>query len=133
MVPAQVKNKMSKAAFLKNNRGINDGADLPEEFMSSLYDRCARARHMYVRSGAGRSYGVHEQAERQVRTCAAVQGHAQGGLGAGCRMDRVGVGCRMSRDIYGVMDSLYDRCAYVDYIYGRSGAGLRPFMLVSAL
>ncbi|KAG2437305.1 hypothetical protein HXX76_005962 [Chlamydomonas incerta] len=35
----QVKNKMSKAAFLKNNRGINDGADLPEAFMGALYDR----------------------------------------------------------------------------------------------
>ncbi|GIM16144.1 hypothetical protein Vretimale_18795 [Volvox reticuliferus] len=35
----QVKNKMSKAAFLKNNRGINDGGDLPEDFMSALYDR----------------------------------------------------------------------------------------------
>eukprot|EP00198_Chlamydomonas_reinhardtii_P005607 XP_001694943.1 SEC7/BIG-like ARF-guanine nucleotide exchange factor [Chlamydomonas reinhardtii] len=34
-----VKNKMSKAAFLKNNRGINDGADLPEDFMGALYDR----------------------------------------------------------------------------------------------
>ena len=35
----QVKNKMSKAGFLKNNRGINDGSDLPEDFMGSLYDR----------------------------------------------------------------------------------------------
>lgn len=25
--------------FLKNNRGINDGADLPEEYMTELYDR----------------------------------------------------------------------------------------------
>jgi hypothetical protein len=25
--------------FLKNNRGINDGADLPEEYVSELYDR----------------------------------------------------------------------------------------------
>lgn len=25
--------------FLKNNRGINDGADLPEDYMSELYDR----------------------------------------------------------------------------------------------
>lgn len=25
--------------FLRNNRGINDGGDLPEEFMSALYDR----------------------------------------------------------------------------------------------
>ncbi|CAL8462959.1 g2493 [Coccomyxa elongata] len=35
----QVKNKMSKQDFLKNNRGINDGADLPEDDMSELYDR----------------------------------------------------------------------------------------------
>ncbi len=25
--------------FLRNNRGINDGGDLPEEYMSSLYER----------------------------------------------------------------------------------------------
>ena len=24
--------------FLRNNRGINDGADLPEDYMSKLYD-----------------------------------------------------------------------------------------------
>ncbi|GAX80611.1 hypothetical protein CEUSTIGMA_g8046.t1 [Chlamydomonas eustigma] len=35
----QVKKKMSKEAFLKNNRGINDGQDLPEDFMAALYDR----------------------------------------------------------------------------------------------
>lgn len=34
----QVKSRMSKADFLKNNRGINDGADLPEEYLSALYD-----------------------------------------------------------------------------------------------
>ena len=34
-----VKNKMSKEAFLRNNRGINDGGDVPAEFMSALYDR----------------------------------------------------------------------------------------------
>ena len=27
------------ADFLKNNRGINDGADLPEDYMCDLYDR----------------------------------------------------------------------------------------------
>jgi brefeldin A-inhibited guanine nucleotide-exchange protein len=35
----QVKNKMDADAFLKNNRGINDGADLPADFMRALYDR----------------------------------------------------------------------------------------------
>ena len=34
----QVKNRMTKADFLKNNRGINDGRDLPEELLSSIYD-----------------------------------------------------------------------------------------------
>lgn len=38
----QVKNKMSKAEFLRNNRGINDGKDIPEEFMSALYDRIVK-------------------------------------------------------------------------------------------
>ncbi|KAL0026445.1 hypothetical protein WJX79_010345 [Trebouxia sp. C0005] len=35
----QVKVKMSQQDFLRNNRGINDGGDLPEEYMSSLYER----------------------------------------------------------------------------------------------
>lgn len=34
----QVKHRMTKTDFLKNNRGINDGADLPEEFLHSIYD-----------------------------------------------------------------------------------------------
>lgn len=34
----QVKNRMTRADFLKNNRGINDGQDLPEDLLSSIYD-----------------------------------------------------------------------------------------------
>jgi brefeldin A-inhibited guanine nucleotide-exchange protein len=30
--------RMSKAEFVKNNRGINDGKDLPEEFLGEIYD-----------------------------------------------------------------------------------------------
>ena len=30
---------MSKAEFFRNNRGIDDGKDLPEDFLGSLYDR----------------------------------------------------------------------------------------------
>eukprot|EP00850_Spirogloea_muscicola_P010395 SM000061S19222 [mRNA] locus=s61:207593:216818:+ [translate_table: standard] len=37
-----VKNKMSKAEFIKNNRGIDNNKDLPEEFLSGLYDRIVR-------------------------------------------------------------------------------------------
>ncbi|CAD6338994.1 unnamed protein product [Miscanthus lutarioriparius] len=34
-----VKNKMSKADFMRNNRGIDDGKDLPEDYLSTLYDQ----------------------------------------------------------------------------------------------
>lgn len=33
---------MSKADFIRNNRGINDGKDLPEEYLGSLYDQIVR-------------------------------------------------------------------------------------------
>jgi brefeldin A-inhibited guanine nucleotide-exchange protein len=35
----QVKNKMTKEGFTRNNRGIDDGADLPREHLEDLYDR----------------------------------------------------------------------------------------------
>ncbi|GMH32506.1 hypothetical protein BSKO_00340 [Bryopsis sp. KO-2023] len=35
----QVKNKMTKEGFVRNNRGINDDADLPEEYLGAIYDR----------------------------------------------------------------------------------------------
>ena len=34
----QVKRRMTKADFIRNNRGINDGTDLPEELLSAIYD-----------------------------------------------------------------------------------------------
>ncbi|KZT57923.1 hypothetical protein CALCODRAFT_517135 [Calocera cornea HHB12733] len=34
----QVKVRMTKADFIRNNRGINDGSDLPEDYLSSIYD-----------------------------------------------------------------------------------------------
>ncbi|KAK7294946.1 hypothetical protein RJT34_17846 [Clitoria ternatea] len=37
-----VKNKMSADDFIKNNRGIDDGKDLPEEYLRSLYERISR-------------------------------------------------------------------------------------------
>ncbi|KAJ7276370.1 sec7 guanine nucleotide exchange factor [Mycena haematopus] len=37
----QVKKRMTKADFVKNNRGINDNADLPEQFLSDIYDEIA--------------------------------------------------------------------------------------------
>ncbi|KAG9144559.1 hypothetical protein Leryth_010773 [Lithospermum erythrorhizon] len=37
-----VKDKMSKADFIRNNRGINDGKDLPEDFLGTLYDQIVK-------------------------------------------------------------------------------------------
>lgn len=34
----QVKDRMTKLDFLKMNRGINDGSDLPEDMLSAIYD-----------------------------------------------------------------------------------------------
>lgn len=31
--------KMDKAGFLRNNRGINDGKDLPDDYMGAIFDR----------------------------------------------------------------------------------------------
>ncbi|XP_068191405.1 brefeldin A-inhibited guanine nucleotide-exchange protein 2 [Antennarius striatus] len=37
----QVKNKMTKDQYIKMNRGINDSKDLPEEYLSAIYDEIA--------------------------------------------------------------------------------------------
>ena len=34
----QVKRRMTKPDFIRNNRGINDGQDLPEDLLSAIYD-----------------------------------------------------------------------------------------------
>jgi len=36
-----IKNKMTKDDFVRNNRGINDNADLPREFLEQLYENVA--------------------------------------------------------------------------------------------
>ncbi|XP_048384649.1 brefeldin A-inhibited guanine nucleotide-exchange protein 1 isoform X2 [Stegostoma tigrinum] len=38
---SQVKNKMTKDQYIKMNRGINDSKDLPEEYLSAIYDEIA--------------------------------------------------------------------------------------------
>ena len=38
---SQVKVKMTKEQYIKMNRGINDSKDLPEEYLSVIYDEIA--------------------------------------------------------------------------------------------
>ncbi|XP_028792858.1 brefeldin A-inhibited guanine nucleotide-exchange protein 1 isoform X2 [Neltuma alba] len=40
---SMVKDKMTKADFIRNNRGIDDGKDLPEEYLGTLYDQIVRS------------------------------------------------------------------------------------------
>ncbi|MBA0731283.1 hypothetical protein Golax_025632 [Gossypium laxum] len=37
-----VKEKMTKSDFIQNNRGIDDGKDLPEEYLGALYDQIVK-------------------------------------------------------------------------------------------
>lgn len=37
----QVKHKMTKEQYIKLNRGISDNQDLPEEYLSQIYDEIA--------------------------------------------------------------------------------------------
>lgn len=37
-----VKDKMTKADFIRNNRGIDDGKDLPEEYLGAIYDQIVK-------------------------------------------------------------------------------------------
>ncbi|GFP96991.1 brefeldin a-inhibited guanine nucleotide-exchange protein 1 [Phtheirospermum japonicum] len=39
---SMVKDKMSKADFIRNNRGIDDGKDLPEDYLGALYDQVVK-------------------------------------------------------------------------------------------
>ncbi|KAL5707271.1 Protein big1 [Ranunculus cassubicifolius] len=39
---SMVKDKMSKADFIRNNRGIDDGKDLPEEYLGDIYDQIVK-------------------------------------------------------------------------------------------
>ncbi|KAJ4286902.1 guanine nucleotide exchange protein for ADP-robosylation factor [Collariella sp. IMI 366227] len=38
---SKIVNRMSKAEFIKNNRGINDNADLPDDYLIGIYDDIA--------------------------------------------------------------------------------------------
>ncbi|KAJ9055037.1 guanine nucleotide exchange protein for ADP-robosylation factor, variant 2 [Entomophthora muscae] len=47
----QVKRRMTKEEFLKNNRGINDSTDLPDEYLMDIYDQIAATEIQLKDSG----------------------------------------------------------------------------------
>lgn len=48
---SQVRQKMTKEQYIKMNKGINDQADLPDEFLSAIYDDIA-ANEIKTKPGA---------------------------------------------------------------------------------
>eukprot|EP01133_Synstelium_polycarpum_P020003 gene20003-23968_t len=51
-----IKKKMTKAEFIRNNGGINNGDDLPPDFMESLYDRIVTNEIKMERDGQTDAY-----------------------------------------------------------------------------
>jgi len=41
IIQIKEKNRMTKEQYIKMNRGINDSKDLPEEYLSAIYDEIA--------------------------------------------------------------------------------------------
>ncbi|KAJ7967048.1 Brefeldin A-inhibited guanine nucleotide-exchange protein [Quillaja saponaria] len=57
---SMVKDKMTKADFIRNNRGIDDGKDLPEEYLGVLYDQIVKNEiKMNADSSAPQSKQAH--------------------------------------------------------------------------
>ena len=64
----QVKNKMTKNQYIKMNRGINDSKDLPEEYLSQIYDEIAGSEiKMKSNSTARRKMGRELASEKNRR------------------------------------------------------------------
>ena len=47
----RVKKKMTKEEFIRNNRGINDSEDLPQEYLSKIYEEVASSEIKLKSSG----------------------------------------------------------------------------------
>jgi len=50
---SQIKNRMDKADFIKNNRGINNSKDLPDEYLSEIFDEIANNEIVMEEEQAG--------------------------------------------------------------------------------
>ena len=55
---AQVKKKMTLEEFIRNNRGINSGENLPQEFLQSLYVSICR-NEIKISSEAAAGQGLN--------------------------------------------------------------------------
>ncbi|CAG9809887.1 unnamed protein product [Chironomus riparius] len=66
----QVKNKMSKEQYIKLNRGISDSKDLPEEYLSHIYDEISdheiKMKNTVVNKPSGKQVIINEKKRKLV-------------------------------------------------------------------
>ncbi len=79
--------RMTKEDFIKNNRGINDNADLPDEYLSGIYDEIAHNEIVLV-------------TERDAVAAAGVVQQANPGLAANIGQALATVGRDLQREAY---------------------------------
>src|SRR5579862_5754593 len=83
----QVKNRMTKQDFIKNNRGINDGSDLPEDYLIEIYNEIYNNE-------------IVLKDEQQAALLSANVTAASGGIAAGIGNVLATVGRDMQREAY---------------------------------
>ncbi|KJZ79444.1 hypothetical protein HIM_00913 [Hirsutella minnesotensis 3608] len=84
---SKIAKRMSKEEFIKNNRGINDNADLPDEYLISIYDEIA-------------SNEIVLNSEREAAAAAGALGTQPSGLAAGLGHALSNVGRDLQREAY---------------------------------
>jgi brefeldin A-inhibited guanine nucleotide-exchange protein len=80
-------NRMTHADFIKNNRGINDNADLPDEYLIAIYDEIAKDE-------------IVLKSEREEAAAKGTLTQASGGIAAGLGQALATVGRDLQREAY---------------------------------
>ena len=79
----QVKKKMTCEDFIRNNRGINDGENLPHDFLTAVYESVAHNEIRMESEGSGAGINVLLWAELEMQshtprgTLLSVTGHGE--------------------------------------------------------
>lgn len=84
---SKIARRMTKEDFIKNNRGINDNADLPPEYLTSIYDEIA-------------SNEIVLKSEREAAAAAGAVAPQTSGLGLGLGSVFSNVGRDLRREAY---------------------------------
>ena len=82
---SQVKKKMTLEEFIRNNRNINDGADLPKEVLSELYDNIRR-HEIRIKDDGGHHFDLSAAQRAEIMQRSAGPGgalHSCAGPGGG--------------------------------------------------